>query len=149
MPFFEFLGGRLVGLVGLVRCVQDAPKALFVIVSVQYWSMQKIFSLSQRVSNNKEIFMYIIKHRLQVCTIQSINPHSNEPIPDLLQCFVRCLKRVHARQKRARLCAIDSPRGKCYRLPSDPSIRPSIPIHIDLRWSFADSRMFLITHGCS
>ena len=46
---FKFLGGRLVGLVGLVRCVCDAPKALFVIVSVQYWSMQKTFSLSLRV----------------------------------------------------------------------------------------------------
>ena len=50
MSFFKFLGGRLVGLVGLVRCVRDAPKLLFVIVLVQYWSMQKIFSLSQRVS---------------------------------------------------------------------------------------------------
>ena len=50
MPFFYFLGGRLVGLVGLVRCVRDAPKALFVIVSVHYWSMPKTFSLSLRVS---------------------------------------------------------------------------------------------------
>ena len=36
MPSFKFLGGRLVGLVGLVRWVRDAPKALFIIVTVQY-----------------------------------------------------------------------------------------------------------------
>ena len=50
IPFFKFLGGRLVRLVGLVGRFPDAPKAQFVIITVQYWSMQKIFSLSQRVS---------------------------------------------------------------------------------------------------
>ena len=104
---------------GLILMWAREPDALYFAVGLSY---------------NNEIFMYIIKHRLQVCTIQSINPHSNEPIPDLLQCSVRCLKRVHARQKRARLCAIDSPRGKWYRLPSDPSIRPSIPIHLTYNW---------------
>ena len=84
---------------------------------------------------------------LRVCTIQSLNPHSNEPIPDLLQSSVRCLKaRPRPPEADETLCDW-FPRGKCIAYRATLRYVRLLQFTLDSRKSFTDSRMFLITHG--